>query len=188
MMMDLTVKKKVLIVGKSGVGKTTLVENFCYGGRVTKERNHIHKAHRVLVPFSVLTMDYIIFDGASDSTAPLRKKSNHFDAVVFVYSTDDRLSFEFVQETLELFKEAQGQHICNLGLIVANKTSKKKSCVSRREARLLAQKNGVGFVSCNAANPHEASVPFTSLNKAFKKDAFDFAKGGRAFKSFCSIL
>lgn len=190
-MVDFTVKKKVLVVGKGGVGKTTLVENFCYGSRQTTERSKKHKAHRVLVPFSVMTMDYTIFDGGSDTTAPLKNKLNHFDAVVFVYSTDDRDSYDFVLESLELFNEARSKRICNLGLIVANKKPNKtgkKNCVSHKEAKQTAQKNGMGFVSCNVANAHQATVPFRMLSKAFKKDAFDFVKAGHAFAPFCSIL
>ncbi len=157
--------ESVCVVGSSGVGKTTLIERFCFGNDAPDEASAKSLYNSKAIELGAHKVELSIIENQGD---PLNARDPLYfaSAFLFVFAADDMSSFEYLKKPLEIFSNMRKSGVSKPALIVANKVKRGvKQAVSMNDLLLLSRSSGVDFVTCSTLTPEEATVPFARISR-----------------------
>ena len=160
---------KVLLIGDSGVGKSSLLNRFCDNSFSSTQQSTVGVDFKVRYlrvhksPTEILTLKCALWDSAGQERFRTLTSSYYrgSHAIILVYSAADRVSFE----SLDYWLEEIDRHSTNLDavkLIIANKFDLPFE-VSADEGREYAKKNSALFVQASAKTAVGVTNAFEEL-------------------------
>lgn len=156
-------EKKVVILGESGVGKTSILNlyvkgEFMEGYQVTLGGSFI----QAKVPLNGSTVVLDVWDTAGQERfrSLVSMFYRHATAAVIVFDVTNKESFEMCEYWV---KKLQDQEPECLLFLVANKIDKTDSTVSLAEAEEYAKANNMDFISVSAKTNTNIQLLFSKL-------------------------
>jgi len=160
-------KYRVLVMGNSRVGKTSIISQFLYDQFSTNYKATVEEMYRgeFEVGSTKFTLDIEDTSGtfAWDFPAMVEVSLGHADAVLLVFAVDDRESFEQIAFLRDMVMKTRGQDMPIV--IVGNKTDRERD----REMEKLELETVVqcdwenGYVECSARLNQNISNVFKEL-------------------------
>jgi len=165
--------KKILIMGLSDTGKSSMTLKFLYGFPDAANQG-TEESHYTYIKYKNEDFELNIVDLAGiDEYTPLysSKYSAKIDGYIFVYSIDDPKSFEFVQKLYGKLYDLN--HKAMPAILVGNKSDLKDNrVVSMKQGQKLGEKLGMPFyeVSAKRHSGHVIKTVFESILKEIVKN------------------
>jgi len=144
-------RKKILVVGLGDTGKSSIILKFLYG--FPDARNYgPEESYFTSIKYQRENFLLNIIDIAGiDQYTPIysAKYSHKVDGYIFVYSVDNRESFEFIKKLRQRLQELNGRHMP--AVLVANKCDlKTERIVSSAEGTELADAFMIPYIETSA--------------------------------------
>ena len=159
-------KMKITILGKSGVGKTCIINRYTsnYFDQVKSTKAAYFKSRSLNTPDGTINIRQIIWDTAGQETYRSLASLYYKDAnaVILVYDITDRKSFEDLSYWLSELNQHGSKNV--LITIAGNKADIiNEEKVSLTEAKEYAQKAGAEFFLVSAKEDFNVTEMFTDL-------------------------
>ena len=165
-------KIKVMLLGDSNVGKTSIIKRFCKNEFTTSFIATIgvdFETKYIKINKKIINMQ--IWDTAGQERYKVLAKNyyNQSDGFIIVYDITDIKTFNSVANWIEQIKEIANDNVKSI--LIGNKSDLENSrVISTEEGRELAKKYNIEFYETSAQKGNNIDKVFDSLAKKILQD------------------
>ena len=160
-------KIKIMLLGDSSVGKTSIIKRYCknqYSNSFISTIGVDFETKYINIDGKIINIQ--IWDTAGQERYKILAQSyyKNSDGFVIVYDITSRISYDNIHKWIEQIKEYASEKIKNI--IVANKCDlENKRQISKEEGKELAEKYNFKFYETSALNGKNIDKAFDNLAK-----------------------
>lgn len=168
---------KIVIVGNSGIGKTSVVHRFTKNLFSTSTMSTLGvdlEARYINIEGKVIQLQIWDTSGQEKfkSLAPNYYRGAH--GIIYMYDITNHKSFDDVEEWIKQVDCQQSPHPEHVSIIVGNKNDCELRCVTLEEIEKLATKNNMGYTEVSAKTGTNIDDVFFALaQKLLKRIPFE---------------
>jgi small GTP-binding protein len=163
----IVVSRKVILIGDSGIGKTSLLKRFATGNFDQKVQTTIgvdFHVHNMQIDNLNYKMHFWDTSGQEKFCSLTGSFYRSADAVMLIYDATDRKSFESCQKWFDevmSYSDILSQRMMK-GILIANKCETHKA-VSDKEGKELALNFGLKYIETSAKDGTNVELAFNTL-------------------------
>ena len=167
-------KIKVMLLGDSNVGKTSIIKRFCKNEFTTSFIATIgldFETKYIKINKRIINMQ--IWDTAGQERYKVLAKNyyNQSDGFIIVYDITDIKTFNSVANWIEQIKEIANDNVKSI--LIGNKSDLENSrVISTEEGKELAKKYNIDFYETSAQKGNNIDIVFDSLAKKILQDPY----------------
>ena len=170
---------KIITLGECGVGKTSIIKRYVYNSFDYKTLSTIgiNSANKEMI-FSEndkIILKLIDTSGQEKFKALARSYFKNADAVLFVFSMNDKETFDNIADWIMLFKENNSREKNIPKYLVGNKNDLEIK-VEQSLIEAILRENNMPFISISAKDNKNIDVLFDQIGK---KLYLDYLKNGK---------
>ena len=162
------IKKKVIVVGNPGVGKTALVKMYCSNGQEFPKEYHMTQvsdiASKIIELEDDQDVELFFFDvsGRELYRTAVNKLIQNPDFSIMVYDSTSSESFKGLKEWVGLVKQAGGDLSAGILISTKNDLSTMRE-VKPKQGKDLAEKMRMPFFEVDATNYQMVEQAFSTI-------------------------